>query len=166
MDSVRELLTEDHSRLDVLLEDARNCDSAEELASYDKFRRGLLKHIGIEEKILLPAAARLRGAALEQAPRLRLDHGALVALLMPIPTAAIVRALKSVLAAHNPIEEGADGVYQICQTLAAAETDELVRKIRAAPEVPTTPNTTSTRIIDAAKRALVRAGYDPTLMDS
>ena len=87
---------------------------------------GILKHIGIEEKILLTAAARLRGAPLEQAARLRLDHGAIVSLLMPIPTPSIIRAIRTVLAAHNPIEEGDGGVYDICEKLAASEHDELL----------------------------------------
>ncbi len=113
MESIRQFLTDDHRRLDALLARAASCRTHEELAAYDGLRRGLLRHIGIEEKILLAAAQRLRGAPLEQAARLRLDHGALVALLMPIPTPAILRAISTVLAAHNPVEEGPGGVYDI-----------------------------------------------------
>lgn len=166
MESLTEFLTNDHRRLDALLERSGNCHTPEELAAYDEFRRGILKHIGIEEKILLTAAARLRGAPLEEAARLRLDHGAIVSLLMPIPTLSIIRAIRAVLAAHNPIEEGAGGVYDICEKLAASEHDDLIEKIRDAPEVPTNPNTTTPRIIDAARRALVRAGYDPALIEN
>lgn len=165
IESLRQFLTEDHRRLDALLERSGECRTPEERAAYDQFRHGLLKHIGLEEKILLTAAARLRGAPLEQAARLRLDHGAIVSLLMPLPTPSIIRAIRTVLAAHNPIEEGADGVYDICEKLAAAEHDELLGKIRDAPEVPTNPNATTPRIIEATKRALVRAGYDPALID-
>ncbi len=165
MKSLTEFLTADHQRLDALIERSGSCRSSDELAAYDEFRRGILRHIGIEERVLFTAAQRLRGAPLEQAARLRLDHGAIVSLLMPIPTPAIVRALKTVLAAHNPIEEGADGVYEQCQKLAASELEELARKILAAPEVPTTPNATTPRIIEAARRALIRAGYDPALLD-
>jgi hypothetical protein len=162
---IRQFLTADHRRLDALLDGAGDCTSPDELASYREFRGGLLKHIGIEEKILLMAAQRLRGGPLEQAARLRSDHGALVALLMPAPTPIIVRALRAVLAAHNPIEEGPGGVYDICEKLAQAEAGELMRKIRQAPEVPTNPNLTNPRILDATRRALARAGYDPALLD-
>lgn len=165
MVSLQQFLTEDHRRLDALLERSGECRTPEELAAYDQFRRGLLKHIGIEEKILLTAAARLRGTPLDQAARLRLDHGAIVSLLMPVPTPAIIRAIRTVLAAHNPIEEGAGGVYDICEKLAASEHDDLLGKIRDAPEVPTRPNATTPRIVEAAKRALDRAGYDPALLD-
>ena len=165
MESLRQFHTEDHRRLDALLERSGECRAPGELAAYDQFRRGILKHIGIEEKILLTAAARLRAAPLAQAARLRLDHGAIVSLLMPIPTPSIIRAIRTVLAAHNPIEEGAGGVYDICEKLAESENDELLGKIRDAPEVPTNPNATTPRILDAARRALSRAGYDPTLLD-
>jgi len=164
-ESLRQFLTDDHRRLDALLELSGQCRTPDERAAYDQFRRGILKHIGIEEKIMLTAAARLRGAPLEEAGRLRLDHGALVSLLMPIPTPPIIRAIRAVLAAHNPIEEGAGGVYDRCEKLAASEHDTLLDKIRAAPEVPTNPNATTPRILDAARNALRRAGYDPALLD-
>ncbi|HVN30232.1 MAG TPA: hemerythrin domain-containing protein [Candidatus Binataceae bacterium] len=165
MESLQQFLTDDHRRLDALLERTGNCASAEELAAYDSFRRGILKHIGIEEKIMLTAAARLHGAPLEQAARLRLDHGAIVSLLMPLPTPAIIHALRTVLSAHNPIEEGDAGVYDVCDKLTISEHDELMAKVHAAPEVPTNQNATSPRILDAARHALARAGYDPALID-
>ena len=165
MESLRQFLTADHRRLDTLLDQAGECRTPDELSAYDQFRRAILKHIGIEEKIMLTAAARLRGAPLDQAARLRLDHGAIVSLLMPIPTPSIVRTLRTVLAAHNPIEEGDGGVYAICEKLAASEHDELMAQIFAAPETPTRPNATSPRILDAARHALSRAGYDPALLD-
>ncbi|HLI81004.1 MAG TPA: hemerythrin domain-containing protein [Candidatus Binataceae bacterium] len=165
MKSLEQLLTDDHRRLDALLERSGQCDTREELVAYDAFRRGILKHIGIEEKILLTAAARLRGAPLDQAARLRLDHGAIVSLLMPVPTPAILRAIRTVLAAHNPVEEGDGGVYEVCEKLAVSEHDELMAKILAAPEVPTNPNSTTPRIIEAARNALRRAGYDPAMLD-
>ena len=43
--------------------------------AYDLFRRGLLRHIAMEEKVLLPEARRLRGGSpLAIAVRLRADH--------------------------------------------------------------------------------------------
>ncbi len=165
MESIPQFLTADHRRLDALLERTGDCRTPEELAAYDGFRRGILKHIGIEEKILLAAAARLQGSPLEQAARLRLDHGAIVSLLMPIPTPPIIRAIRTVLTAHNPIEEGDRGVYDLCEKLAASEHAELLAKIREAPEVPTHPNATTPRILDAARHALARAGYDSALID-
>lgn len=162
---IASLLIADHRRMDALLERIGACTHPEELAAYHEFRGRLLKHIGIEEKILLAAAQRLRGEPLAQAARLRLDHGALVSLLMPNPTPAIVRAIRTIIAAHNPIEEGEGGVYDICETLAADEAEDLLRRIRQAPEVPTNRNMTTDKVMEAARRAIARAGYDPSLLD-
>src|SRR5262245_30922604 len=75
------------SRLDALLERAMSDPENIDDSAYAQFRAGLLKHIGMEEKVLLPAAQKLRGGEpLPVAPRLRLDHGALAALLVPSPT--------------------------------------------------------------------------------
>lgn len=52
-----------HARLDALLKQAladRDCLDA---IAYAKFRAGLLKHIALEEKLLLPAIRRLRGGS-------------------------------------------------------------------------------------------------------
>jgi hypothetical protein len=46
------------------------------------------------------------------APRLRLDHGALAALLMLPPVDHTFRAIRAVLDAHNPLEENEGGVYE------------------------------------------------------
>lgn len=163
---IRRLLTEDHRRIERLLDTAGSCREPEKLAAYEEFRRALLRHIGMEEKILFPAAQRLRGGdPLAEAARLRLDHGAIVALLMPAPSPSVVRALRAVLAAHNVIEEGCEGTYAVCDQLAANEDGALLSRLKQAPEVPTNPNITTAQVLRAARRALERAGYDPALLD-
>jgi hypothetical protein len=103
-------LASDHARLDGLLQRAMTAGGAVDRAAYAEFRAGLLRHISLEEKILLPAAQRWQGGdPLPLAARLRLDHGALAALLVPTPTPAIIAALRTVLAAHNALEEGPGG---------------------------------------------------------
>lgn len=152
---------EDHRRLEGLLESALNSTGEVEPEHYDRFRRGLLRHIGIEEKILLPAAHRLRGGEpLSIAARLRLDHGAIAALLMPTPTSGLVAALRSILAKHNLIEEGPDALYDICDRLANAEIDHLMAQFRAAPEVAVLPHSDSPAVRRTVSRALERAGHE------
>lgn len=159
--SIYDYLADDHERLDALLAraaaDPQNIDGS----AYAQFRSGLLKHIAMEEKILLPAARRARGGEpLAVAAKLRLDHGALTALLVPPPTAAVVAAIRAILAAHNPIEEGPGGVYETCEELAGAEADEIFRQLRDARDVKVLPHVDNAFVMDAARRALARAGYD------
>ena len=133
-------------------------------AFYAELRAGLLRHIGIEEKILLPAARAARGGEpLPIASKLRLDHGALTALLVPTPTPAIVAAIRAILEQHNPLEENSGGVYEQCERLAGAEADEIVRRMKAAPAVKMLPHVDTAFVMDAARRALKRAGYNLAL---
>jgi len=159
---VRELLERDHERLDGLLRAAAGGPGPLEAASYQEFRAGLLRHIGLEEKILLPAARRLRGGEpLEIARQLKLDHAALAALLVPTPTAAILSTLTSLLAVHNPLEEGPGGVYAVCEELAGAEVPELLARLLAAPAVPAAAHYDGERAFAAIDRLLRAAGRAP-----
>jgi hypothetical protein len=93
---ISQFLSRDHRRLEDLLNQADADAEHIDAACYAQFRAGLLKHIAMEEKILLPAAQRLRGGIpLPVAEKLRLDHGALAALLVPTPTPAIIKTSAS-----------------------------------------------------------------------
>lgn len=132
---VNEYLTRDHERLDELL---GRCALGEELdmAAYEEFRAGLLRHIAMEEKVLLPEARRRRGGEpLEAAGQLRADHAALAALLIPTPSRDILETIASVLESHNPLEEGPDGVYAACEQLAGDSADDLLDRLVAVPDV-------------------------------
>jgi hypothetical protein len=151
---------DDHVRLDTLLQRAMPVPGEIDRVAYAEFRTGLLKHIGMEEKILLPAAQRAQGGApLPLAAKLRRDHGALAALLVPSPTPAIVSALRTILTAHNPLEEGTGGVYEVCEQLVGPEADTLLAQLRNVPEVPVSPHADGPRVLAAVQRALTRAGY-------
>lgn len=157
---ISRLLSDDHLRLDALLTRATAHGGEIDQTAYAEFRAGLLKHIGMEEKMLLPAAQRARGGEpLPAAAKLRLDHGALAALLVPSPTPAIIATLRRILGAHNAVEEGAGGVYDVCEQLLGAGGGALLAQLRAAPEVPVHTHVDGPRIMDAARRALARAGY-------
>lgn len=157
---VTDFLIEDHRRLETLLQQAvAHVDQVDQEA-YAQFRAGLLHHIGMEEKILLPAAQRLRdGEPLLIASRLRLDHGALATLLIPTPTAAVIATIRSILEEHNILEEGPGGLYEICDKLAGSEAAQLLAKLQAAPEVTVLPHSDTPTVMNTIHRALERAGY-------
>lgn len=152
-------LTEDHRRLDAWLQAAGAQPGKVDEPAYASFRAGLLRHIGMEERTLLPAIQRLSGGEpLTVAARLRLDHGALAALLMPPPTAAIIAMVRGILTDHNALEEGAAGLYGICDDLAGSEAERILADLRAAPEVAVMPYSDSRAVMNALRRALERAG--------
>lgn len=153
-------LAQDHDRLDRLLRTATSQPDVIDRVPYDEFRRGLLRHIGIEERIVLPAIARLQnGKQAAVAERLRLDHGALAALMVPPPSSAIIATLRSILEGHNALEEQEGGLYLLLNRLAIDEEEILLKKMRTTPEVPVMPCNEKPFVLEATERALKRAGY-------
>ena len=155
---IRRFLIDDHRRLEALL--AKACErSPVDLELYEEFREGLLRHIAIEEKVLVPAAEREKRERLPLAGRLRLEHGAIASLLVPKPTPAIIETLRNVLTAHNPLEEDPGGLYDLCEEWIGDRAAEVLERCRAQPKVPLAPLGESPRVLEATRRALARAGF-------
>lgn len=133
---IERFMTDDHAELDRLLARAVAAADAIDEAVYADFRERLLRHIGMEEKVLLPFAKEKHGAPLAIAAQLRDDHSAIAKLLVRSPTPAIAAELRRILERHNPLEEGASGLYATCDALAGDEADAIVERLRAQPKVP------------------------------
>jgi hypothetical protein len=131
----------DHARLDHLLKRAGAGVSDEvHPEEYQKFRAGLLRHIGLEERILFPAMA-LHGVApvAGDLRRIRLDHGALAALLMVPPTPPVIALLRAILHLHDNFEERDGGIYRVCEELAGPRVRDVAIKLMSAPAVSAAP---------------------------
>ena len=124
-------LSHDHERLDGLLKKAIGGD----FEAYQEFRRGLLWHIGVEEKILFPIVRTATGDS-DLLRQLHRDHAALGALLMPPPNAADLEQIRMILEAHNPLEERPGGLYETID-------DSALERVRAFPPVPVAPHADS-----------------------
>jgi Hemerythrin HHE cation binding domain len=152
---------EDHDRLEELFREATADRTHVDMGLYNEFRAGLLRHIGMEEKILLPAAQKAGdGKKVSMADKIRLDHGAIAALLVPKPMPVILNALRSILSKHNELEEQVNGMYEVCEELTVNEQKQLLDRLESTPAVPTNPLMEPSRVLDATKRALARAGYN------
>jgi hypothetical protein len=150
----------DHERLDKLLAQAISRPDAIDMDSYAEFRKGLLRHIAMEEKVVLPAIAQMQGGKPSPiADRLRLDHGALVALLVPPPTTSIVFTLCSILQVHNELEEKDGGLYQTIEQLTGPDVEKLLTQLKNIPDVPVLPYNERPNILESTRRAVERAGY-------
>lgn len=160
MGRITDFLAQDHDRLDALFTKARADPAALDLDAYEAFRRGLLKHVGMEELILIPAARRLSGAAVALAERTRLDHGALTSLLIPSPTLALLDVLRSILVPHNVMEERPDGLYEQCERVLGADADAVLERLRAAPDIPPAAHVDGPHVTASIRRALAAAGYE------
>ena len=134
-------LADDHRRVEALLDLATSIPGSIHRAPYEEFRAGLLRHIGMEEKLLLPAVQRTRGGTpLPAAKQLHLDHGAIAALLVPTPTLHVIARLRALLALHDALEEGPGGVYENCDELLSDAAAGLLDQLRKFPAVRTAPH--------------------------
>jgi hypothetical protein len=134
-------LTVDHVRIDELLAKADPGDGTIQVEAYSTFRQTLLRHIAMEEKVLLPYVRAERGGLpLPIAAALRKDHGQIAALLVPSPTRAICAELRAIFVRHNPLEEGSEGLYATCDALADGEAEQVVERLKAQPQVPMAPH--------------------------
>lgn len=130
-------MVEDHVRLDGLLAACERPDGGIDETIYTAFRHDLLRHIGMEEKVLLPDARRRRGGEpLAIAAQLRREHGEIAKLLVGSPTRSRLADLREMLERHNPLEEGPNGLYALCDGLAGADAKAVVERLRAQPQVP------------------------------
>ncbi len=131
----------DHRRLDGLLARASAGGGEVDRELFAQFRAGILKHIAMEEKRLIPALTAARGGRpFPLAAKLRVDHGAIAALLVPSPRPDIVAHLRSVLGPHNDREEARDGLYQTCdRVFGQAAAAAFVEDLRSFPEVRLKP---------------------------
>lgn len=165
MASITEYLTNDHERLDRLLE-ALLAQTSIDDGIYLEFKQGLLQHIRFEETILLPAAREANGGKpLALSARLRLDHGALAALLVPPPTVKILMAIRIILNVHNRLEEGANGVYMVCSRLLANRSEQIISYFKSLPPIPLAKNPNVALAMESAVRAMERAGFSRALLD-
>ena len=140
-------LTADHERLDELL-----VKSPGDAESYNAFRKGLLRHIAIEEQVLFPL---LRDHAL--VAQLHRDHAALAALLVPPPTRVELDQIAAILGIHNVLEEQLDGLYEIVEQLAGDDLDALMARVHAIPPVRVVPNVDTPIVRQSIERLLREA---------
>lgn len=158
---LHQFFEDDHRQIDSLLEKSIKKEDELDLEYYHQFRTRLLRHIKMEEKILFSAATKADPEVIKMLiPRYRLEHGAITALLVPPPTFSLIKVLNHILEKHNRAEEAPGGLYDICENLTHAHTQELLQELMATTEVPVRPPNPAPLAMEAAKRALIRAGYD------
>lgn len=151
---------DDHRELEEDLKKSAEGSSID-MVPFTRFREGLLRHIGMEERILLPTLEKHGPESLRPTlKQIHLDHGAIAALLVPLPTHAIVRMIEHILEKHNVFEEAEGGMYDACENLTKDVVDQMLKQARETPPVKVNKHNPSPFALEAMKRAVERAGYD------
>ena len=68
--------------------------------------------------------------------------------------------IQSILEVHNELEEAEGGLYRLLDNLAGAQTETMLAQLKAAPPVAVLPNNAKPEVLDAAKKAVARAGHE------
>lgn len=127
-----------HRRIEWLLTESLGDGDqrALDLAAYTAFRETMLRHIGIEEKLLL---AGLREAQVQFAPAwaIHRDHAALASLMSAEPDLALALEVARLVDTHMTLEEGPQGLFSVCARSLSEEA--LVVGAHAYPEVKPAP---------------------------
>ncbi len=156
--TIIDYVTADHTRLHELLDQAMSSPHLDREA-FATFRRGLLRHIAIEEKLLFPAVRQSRGGLpLDGAHELRIDHAALTSLLVPTPDQALCREILALLSTHDTKEETPGGVYDECaRWLSGDQLILLGEQAAAFPEVRVVRHSNASNLYRTAEAALASA---------
>lgn len=157
MGPIARMLEEDHERLDRLLDRATTSPDTFDMAAYDEFRVGILRHIGIEEKLLMSHLRAAGGEDQALAQVLREEHSAIASLLVGPPDHALVEELRSIFRVHNPREEGPNGMYEIAERYLGDSLQETFERAQNYPPVPPMPYREGPRVQRTAEAALALA---------
>jgi len=158
--TVSSYLEEDHRRIEDILQRATASNHLIDLKLFGEFRGALLRHIGMEERLLFPAIRNATPGSLQpQLDQLHLDHGALAALLVLTPTASIVDAIRAILSRHNVLEEGPEGIYHKFEDTPGIDAAGILTRLKAAPLVALNPHVDNATALESMHAAVRRAGY-------
>lgn len=153
--------TADHRRIETIFEEATIDKNNVDLQKYREFRIGLLTHIKMEEKILFVAAQKANGGEpLPLQAKLRLDHGALTALLVCFPSSEVVNVIDYIMEQHDILEEKHGGMYEACEKLGQLDKQQILEDLKNVTPVPVHPFNEAPYVLDVAKRCVKRAGFD------
>lgn len=152
---IHRYLSADHARLNGLLLAALPPTGGIDPAPYREFKEGILRHIGMEERVLMPATHEARaGNPLPVERRLRIDHHAIALLTVPTPTREGLGTIADILAPHNVLEEEPEGFYVLCERLAGEGVDTLFARMLAFPHLPLAPHADTPEVAASVTRAL------------
>ena len=68
--------------------------------------------------------------------------------------------IQSILDVHNKLEEQGTGLYKLLDGMAGPEMEQILAQLKSAPAVAVLPNNDKPEVINAAKKAVERAGHE------
>ena len=110
-----------------------------DVGAFDLFRRGLLRHIAEEERVLFPALTRALGAPPLNREALRHHHAGLATWCAPQPERESIENLQALFIEHAALEEAPGGLYEVADQVLGAQAASVLAQARALPPIKLTP---------------------------
>ena len=68
--------------------------------------------------------------------------------------------IQSILDVHNKLEKQGTGLYKLLDGMAGPEMEQILAQLKSAPPVAVLPNNDKPEVLNAAKKAVERAGHE------
>ena len=156
--SPSEYLIEDHRRLETLLTGAMRNGTLDH-EQYNLFRAGQLRHVAIEETLVLPTVRQHNGGFFGDR-QIHLEHLAITALLLQPPSDEVLHVLRALLEKHTFLEETNRTLYDALDACCAERHPELLQRMQEYLTPPVPENAGHPDGLASVRRAVARAGYD------
>jgi hypothetical protein len=158
--SASNILAAQHRRIEQLFLTATADPGSVDASMYDEFRSILLRHIAIEENIVLPLLRKHLRGGFPMELQLRIEHDALAALCVLSPGPEVLYSMHALLIRHDRLEEAHGTLYDLFDDCARREPESIVEQIATFRYSATPRYINNPLTLEYARRAIARAGYD------
>ena len=148
----------EHRALGKLIRKSLPDEGGVDIEAFDAFRRKLVQHIAVQERVFFPALISRMGHEPLYRGALTKDHGGLVSACVPTPGREWVQELWNLLEVHHTVERADDGFARHCDHHLGHEAKELFEKADALPPIELPPFETGPGLRRRIAELLVAAG--------
>ncbi len=113
MARLTDVLLREHRELLAMIAACTPRDGEVDLQAFDRYRLRQLRHVAIEEKVLLPVLAGRASLSPAFQNGLRKDHEAIVVLCVTAPDPDFVHDLQEFISWHQRVEEQPGGLFDL-----------------------------------------------------
>jgi hypothetical protein len=129
-----------------------------DLERFDRYRHQLLRHISLEEQVLMPALIAALGRPPDFRNGLRKDHAGIAALCVPAPEREWLENLRDLLDEHYRIEEEPGGFLDLCDQVLEPRTEAVLAAVERHPTPKLAPFKRGRPVRDQLRSVLLATG--------
>lgn len=162
---VSDILEKQHRCIEQLFLTATSDPDIVDTTGYDQFRATILRHIAIEENVVLPLLRKHLPGGFPMELQLRMEHDAIAALCVLPPKSTVIFSLQGLIIRHNRLEEAHGTLYDLLDDCARREEEaEVCRQLTDFQQTVPPKYISNPLAYEYARRAVARAGYEQEVL--